>query len=271
MKRTSTYYSRPQSLGDICNNKTSNNWNRFEQKYLISELQAISIRNYFSSFMELDENNRHTTNHHYLINSYYLDSPDLRLYRESLDGQKNRFKLRLRNYSDSQESGDFFEIKRRINTTIVKSRARVASHQTADILNGSLRPPEDHSQDANTIEQFLLYKANLNARPVIGVQYHRQAFESPINERVRITFDRHLSYCPLGGNDFSKSPEDWQLVELNNSVILEIKYTGYFPAWISRMVRHFNLKAQSVSKYAVCMKQASLLPYHGPHYKYSQE
>ena len=72
----------------------------------------------------------------YPIVSLYIDSPELQLCRESLTGQKNRFKLRVRSYTDEPEYPQFFEIKRRINQVIMKSRARVTDADVPNLLGG---------------------------------------------------------------------------------------------------------------------------------------
>ena len=46
--------------------------------------------------------------------------------------------------------------------------------------------------------------------------------------------------------------------------ILEIKFTGVYPEWLSRMVRQFNLEARSISKFATSMEQSCQLGYCGP-------
>ena len=46
--------------------------------------------------------------------------------------------------------------------------------------------------------------------------------------------------------------------------ILEIKFTGCYPAWLSRLVRQFNLEACSVSKFATSITQSCRLGFCGP-------
>ena len=72
----------------------------------------------------------------YLISSLYLDSPDLRLHRRSEYGEKNRFKLRLRSYSDEPDDPVFFEIKRRTDQIIRKERAKVRREHVPRLLHG---------------------------------------------------------------------------------------------------------------------------------------
>ena len=97
---------------------------RFEMKYVIDEIKAAGIVRYIRPFLQMDRYSKLQRRGMYPIVSLYLDSPELRLCRESLTGQKNRFKLRIRSYTDEPEYPRFFEIKRRINQVIIKSRRR---------------------------------------------------------------------------------------------------------------------------------------------------
>src|SRR5882762_1539599 len=109
---------------------------RFEQKYIISEDVALQIREYVRSYLELDENGVGKPNYSYPVHSLYLDSDDLRFYWSTINGDKNRFKLRLRFYNDNADTPVFFEIKRRMNNCILKQRGGVRQDAVDPILNG---------------------------------------------------------------------------------------------------------------------------------------
>ena len=68
-------------------------WSRHEMKYLISEATAAGITQYIKAYTCLDRHSEFKPNNAYMISSVYLDSPDMKLCRESLEGTKNRFKL----------------------------------------------------------------------------------------------------------------------------------------------------------------------------------
>ena len=88
---------------------------RFEQKYIINEETALQIREFVRSYLELDENGVGKPNYSYPVHSLYLDSDKLTLYWRTINGDKNRFKLRLRFYNNNPDTPVFFEIKRRMN------------------------------------------------------------------------------------------------------------------------------------------------------------
>src|ERR1043166_10080018 len=91
---------------------------RFELKYLVPEEIALGARDFVRCYLDCDEYGASLPNLSYPVHSLYLDSDDLKLYRATINGDKNRFKLRLRYYDERPDSPIFFEIKRRTNSTI---------------------------------------------------------------------------------------------------------------------------------------------------------
>ena len=236
---------------------------RYEIKYHVTETQAAAIAEFIRPFVQLDRYCKLQPTRDYPVVSLYLDSGDLRLCRESLTGHKNRFKLRIRSYTDELEYPRFFEIKRRMNTTIIKNRARVMDPDVKTLLAGLSLPPQSYTADMDTINQFQLYAGNIRAKPLVLVRYMRQAYEG--NERVRITFDRDLEYnvtkvaeVRLGGGGWQRNPFTI------GGVILEIKFTDRYPAWLARLVRQFNLRARSISKYASSLQNSCSLKFCAP-------
>ena len=239
-------------------------WSRHEMKYLISESTAAGITQYIKAYTHLDRHSEFKPNNAYMISSVYLDSPNMRLCQESLDGQKNRFKLRIRSYTDDLDYPRFFEIKRRVTTIIIKSRARIMYNSVKPLLSGSMVSLPEHDTESENLRQFLLYMNSINALPVVGVRYMRQACEGILDDRVRITIDRELSYQVTDDPLVRSDGSGWHRVPLHNKVILEIKFTGAYPRWVDRLVKYFGLKAQSVSKYANSIQHACVLRFCAP-------
>ncbi len=241
-------------------------WCRYEMKYVISESKAAQIARFIEPYLKLDHYSRLQPSGFYPIVSLYLDSHDLRLCKESLLGVLKRFKLRIRSYTDDSAYPRFFEIKRRANTVIIKSRARVKTEDVATLLSGRYVPPaHDYKADVDAIRQFQLYMKSVDAKPVVLIRYLRRAYEGDSENRVRVTFDRQLAY------NVSKAPEvllrgrGWQPSPITlNSVILEIKFTGRYPAWLGRMTDYFDLRQRSMSKYATSLKGAYSLRFCAP-------
>lgn len=227
---------------------------RYELKYRIPEAKARAIAEYVKSYIHMDRYAKLQPRGEYPIVSLYLDSDGFRLARETLEGKKNRFKLRVRSYSDNPESPCFFEVKRRINDVIVKGRARVRHEDVSRILQTG-RPPSGYKGDDNVLRQFLLYTQYTNAKPMVLVRYMRQAFEGDSDNRVRVTFDRHLHFKATRTPKVELDSSGWQPARLD-CVILEIKFTAKYPVWLSNMVKVFDLKRTGMSKYASSVKKS---------------
>jgi hypothetical protein len=238
---------------------------RYELKYIINEAQVAAIEYYVRPFLELDRYSKLQRGGFYPIVSLYLDSSDLRLCRETLTGVKNRFKLRIRSYTDEPEYPRFFEIKRRLNQVIFKSRARVTEEDVAMLARGRLLNSKSYATDEAALNQFQLYVASINAGPMVLIRYLRKAYESPDATRVRVTFDRELCYKVTTKPEVRLGGTGWQHSVITDTYnILEIKFTGTFPLWLSRMVSHLDLQISSVSKFATSMQQSCALGFCAP-------
>ena len=81
----------------------------------IDEPTAWGVRDFARSYLQRDEHAVPAMKYSYPIYSIYMDSPGWTLYNATVQGMKNRYKLRIRYYNDNPKSPVFFEIKRRMN------------------------------------------------------------------------------------------------------------------------------------------------------------
>lgn len=228
---------------------------RYELKYRISESKAQAIKTYVQNFLPVDRYALGHPDKQYPISSLYLDSDNLDLCKETLLGKTNRFKLRIRAYDDDPQSPVFFEIKRRADKVILKSRARIKRTDMAAVLDGLGNGENFSGKDREALQQFLYYKWMIQGRPVVMVRYMREPFEGDTDSRVRITFDRHLSYKQVSKPQVLLNGPGWHPISIP-FVILEIKFTEHYPAWVRQMVHVFNLNRSSMSKYVASVRQS---------------
>lgn len=226
---------------------------RLELKYHVTEDTALSVRDFVRCYLELDENGVDKPNFSYPIHSIYLDSPELTTYRHTINGNKNRLKLRMRYYDDSPQSPVFFEIKRRMNEAILKQRGGVRKEAVAWLLGGHLPDPKhllnDSPKQLRALQNFCQIMTEMRAHPVAHVGYLREAWVSTHDNSVRVTLDRQVRVCPQFSA--SLSTEMGRYVEpFGKEVILELKFTGRFPNWFGDLVRVFGLQRGSAAKYA---------------------
>ena len=225
---------------------------RFELKYIISEDVALAVRDFVSSYLEIDEFGATLPQFSYPVHSLYLDSPDMKLYRATINGDKNRFKLRLRFYENRADAPVFFEIKRRMNNTISKQRGGVRRDGVEGLLAGQLPMPthlvSKEPKQLLALQNFCRLVASLEATPKAHIAYLREAWISRYDNSVRVTLDRNVRCDPEPSARLST-----QMVQpvtvFGNKVILELKFTNRFPDWFKELVRVFGLMQCGAAKY----------------------
>jgi hypothetical protein len=224
---------------------------RREIKYIIREEEALAIRSYLSSYLEPDEFAAGKPDNSYSVHSLYLDSNRLATYHAANNGERNRFKLRIRYYDDSPWSPVFFEIKRRINEGIVKQRARVQRDAVQSLLTGESPTPQHlfkwNERQWSDLLDFWQLVERLQAAPRAHNFYMREAYVNS-EASVRVTLDRAVQICPEFGGELSTTIEDGIEV-FGRTVILELKFTDRMPTWLIEMVRGFELKSSGAAKY----------------------
>ena len=227
---------------------------RWELKYIIPEDTALAVARFVSSYTVLDDYGVGKPHNSYPIHSLYLDSEALTIYWHTINGNKNRFKLRLRFYDNDPESPVFFEIKRRMNNAILKQRGGVRRKSVDYILAGHLPQPEhlikqDHPKEHVALQRFSQYLKEYKAIPKAHIHYLREAWVSRHDNSLRVTFDRNVLI----------SAEPTARLEIDHvkptcvygkDVVLEFKFTGRFPDYLRECCRIFGLTTTTAAKYA---------------------
>lgn len=236
---------------------------RFELKYRISEAKAQQIRFFVQNYLDCDTYGRTQPDLSYPVNSLYIDSPFLKTYQDTINGNRNRYKLRIR-YYDYEETPVFFEIKRRYNKVIRKNRAQVHRRYVKDLMNGHL-PTYEHlvyksPDQLHALEQFCYLQNQLQATPVLHVSYLREAYEMEHSNAVRVTFDRNVeSSIQRDLKLTSEMPKP--LSTFGDTVILELKFTDRFPLWLQELTQLFHLRQESAAKYVDSIEKLEFKKY----------
>jgi SPX domain protein involved in polyphosphate accumulation len=226
---------------------------RFELKYLVPEALTHPMRDFVGSYLELDDFAAGQPGLSYPIHSVYLDSDDLQTHRATLNGIKNRFKLRMRYYDDRPDTPVFFEVKAREDNCILKQRCGVRREAVPLVLAGQSPAPElllsREPRHLAALERFSFLAQQLQARPKLHNAYLREAWVSAHDNSVRLTFDRNIRAEPF----FSHRT----VVEMTRPsrfmeefVVLELKFTTRFPNWFKTLVERFDLMQSSCAKYS---------------------
>ncbi len=228
---------------------------RFECKYLITEDIAQEILRFTKPYLEPDFFSARQPTRSYPVNSLYLDSPQHDLYQTTVQGMKNRFKLRIRGYDSNPDSPVFAEVKRRADRVIMKRRALVSRPVATALLNGTALPEEGVMSNSD-LSEFRSLSARLSARPAVYVSYLREAYEAHGSEPARLTLDRSLRNAFASrSSPFDFEHKSWAPTPCDK-VILELKYTDSCPHWLEVLVETFQLDRCSVAKYIMCLESS---------------
>jgi hypothetical protein len=240
---------------------------RFELKYLINEDMALRVRDFVRCYIGMDEYSVGKPNYSYPVHSLYLDSDDLTLYWDTINGAKNRFKLRLRYYDTSPKSPVFFEIKRRMNNCILKQRGGVRQEFVPYLLGGHMAHEEHLLSKAPkqlvALQRFCELMHRKHAKPKVHIFYMREAYVSD-DDQVRVTLDRNV----LGEENLASSitTEMHNPVQsFQNIVILELKFTNRFPGWFRDLVRTANVMQCGAAKYVESIQGLGAARVHADH------
>ncbi|MBI5852835.1 MAG: polyphosphate polymerase domain-containing protein [Planctomycetes bacterium] len=230
---------------------SSRSWRaqRRELKYLVDETLARRIRAGALPFVEPDPFAARCPGFVYPVASLYLDGSDLPLYRETIEGLRARFKLRVRSYSDDPDGRWFFEIKRRQDGLVEKTRAALPRGQAQRLLE--LAAADDLPEDPvrrRAVEQFVTLAEQTAARPRTIVRYDREAYVGRFDDEVRVTFDRMLRAAVTDEPVVTTERADFVPVE-SRRVVVEMKFNHRMPNWMDTLIHRFELRRQSFSKY----------------------
>lgn len=225
---------------------------RFEFKYQIRETTALRIRDFLAAYLDLDEFGASRPDLSYPVHSLYFDSDDYYLYQTTINGDKNRYKLRLRFYEDRPDAPVFFEVKRRVNNTICKSRGGVKRHAVDQVVAGQLPALEDLAnrdpRQVLALQDFIRLAQSINASPKTHVAYLREAWLSRFDNSVRVTMDRNVRSARETTTRLSAEMQN-PVHSFEGFVILELKFTNRFPNWFLDLVRVFGLHQTGAAKY----------------------
>lgn len=217
---------------------------RHEEKYFLNLPEAAILRTKLKSIMK--EDTHAGSDGEYFIRSLYFDDYFNSAYREKDAGVLSRKKYRIRIYNCSD---DFiaFERKTKNDRYICKESVRITRDECDRIIEGDyafLEKKEEHLLN----ELYYEFTGKL-LRPKVVVDYEREPFLMD-EGTVRITFDKHV-----------RGSDCFDIFEENNAskdavpgdkVILEVKYTEFFPQILRDILPPRTAENSAISKFVLC-------------------
>lgn len=242
---------------------TANVIERREYKYLIDNATAVRLRAAIRPFCDIDPYAARSPGGRYTIESLYLDSPTMGLYWANEHEQVDRIKMRVRGYAEAPNSPVFFEVKRRINDVITKTRGRVPRDCWAQLLadRAAPIPAEVVGKDRAAVERFLALTRTMHLRPYTVVRYDREPYFSRVDDYVRVTMDTRIRAQVTDRWSFTAPDRNWRALDdgvtqrsHESLIVLELKFTTQVPLWLHHIVEQLDLTRRSFSKYGTSIK-----------------
>ena len=220
---------------------------RYETKYLITPAQYEALKRGMAGRTAPDRYPRYT------ISNLYFDTPTFQLIRDSLEKPEYKEKLRLRSYGRvTEDQTVFLEMKKEFNGVVFKRRIDLPLREARAYLEEGVRPANDN-QICREIDWM---RRCYDLSPVVFIAYDRETFSGTEDPELRITFDTNVRWR-TGDLDLSRSDRGEPL-DLGGKILLEIKFPGVAPFWLSRLLSEQNVRRTSISKYGEVYKRSLL-------------
>lgn len=214
------------------------NFKRIEKKYLLSEKQFEDLFSRIGSHLKPDEYGRST------VMSLYLDTPDHRIIRNSMEAVNYKEKLRLRSYGTAgSDSTVFLELKKKYGGVVYKRRAAMKLAQADQYLHRKVKPFE--SQIMSEIDWAMRFYQW--PEPAMLIACEREAWFDDEHPDLRLTFDRNIRYRETDLT-FRHAHTGTRLLP-DDAVLLEIKTAGAMPLWLADALDKGTILPCSFSKY----------------------
>jgi len=230
------------------------NLTRRELKFQIPLALVEPISAYLEAFCEIDKYSKRSPDGYYTINSLYLDNDQMRLLENKRANLPRRFSMRIRSYGEQPALPAFMEIKAKADMLINKRRCLITSPDTIRWLDEG---QGDSPDLGNAVMHTACYNIlRLGLKPKMMTQYRRKAYFGLYDTYSRVTFDRQMRCYPEGGYNifpredlFVNYDHEEQYNTGEGNVVLELKCELKVPAWMSALIRHFQLRQSQFSKY----------------------
>lgn len=228
---------------------------RYEKKYILDEGKMAVILPLIRQHMEEDDHC--IGGQTYSICNLYFDTEGSDVIRESLTKPFYKEKMRLRSYGIPRFPGDriFLEIKKKVNGTVTKRRAKLTLEEATCFLRDGTRPPDLSYMNEQVLREIEYYRFHKKVSPVMRLSYDRLAFFDRENPQFRLTFDRNLRYLKMKGDYGGWEADHPGLLLMPESFrLMEVKVSDAYPFWFARMLSEADIRPASFSKYGVAYK-----------------
>jgi len=213
---------------------------RHEFKYVMPYGDSLKLRSKLDELLILDRGSP------YPVRSLYFDSVDDDDYYDKQNGTIHRKKIRLRIYDpnsdfcklEMKEKYDYHQLKR----SLILNRS-----EAEKVIKGDIEFLLEKNNEAAS-DIYLVMKAG-HYMPKVIIEYDRAAYINSATT-TRITFDFNIKES----HDFEKFfTNDINFISCTDpkDMVLEVKYDRFLEPYISNVLKDYQNRYQSVSKYVM--------------------
>jgi hypothetical protein len=217
---------------------------RYEHKYFINHHTAAILRSRASGIMKPDENADESGS--YVVNNIYLDDRRDSFYLAKVLGHYSRDKYRLRYYNDDLS---FIRLERKHKDGILnyKDTLPITLEQFEAMSAGDFN--FIYNETAPLWQKIATVHRLRGLRPTAAYSYRRETLTYfPANTRLTIDSPLTPMYTPVAPTCGKQSYE----------LLLEVKFTGFFPELIKRLLDGLSLVHTEASKYGIARESKYL-------------
>ncbi len=223
---------------------------RFELKYPIPiddrEIMDIARQTLTKFGMRPDNPSK------YNVTSLYYDTYDFCDYYDKIGGFLKRRKIRFRVYEKDFVSAPYgwLEVKNKYEQKNHKIRALIPGDKINDFLYSDTGLSSVYFMDSDKVEKdrILWDYIRFSYTPNLVVRYEREAYVDDLSG-LRITFDSNLE-----ASKWDYFRYDSCMFPVARCVVMEVKFNLTLPFWFARLVREFDLKRDTFSKYGLSLE-----------------
>lgn len=212
------------------------NFNRIEQKYLLTREQYKSLFNKINDYIEKDKY------YSSKICNIYFDNEHEEMITHSIEKPMFKQKVRLRSYEIPTEDDDvFLEVKTKYKRVVTKRRIKVKLKD----FNHYLKTGKYNHQNQIMREIDYLF-SYYHLRPFYFLAYDRKSYRGIQNSSLRITVDEKLR--SRKNNLFLNKGDEGKYYFNDETYIMEIKFLNALPLWLVRSLSELEIYPVSFSK-----------------------
>ncbi|MDC0198361.1 polyphosphate polymerase domain-containing protein [Candidatus Thioglobus sp.] len=214
---------------------------RYETKFSVSSLNSHEIENIIKAHPAMFHEIYYKRN----INNIYFDNFDLTSYKDNIEGERDRKKIRIRWYGDlfGQCNNPILEIKYKTGLLGWKERHKLRNFTLDRKEHFDHRKIFDH---LSTGQDFDIMKLDLQFMTPTLLNRYERTYYSSFDKKYRVTLDNKMEFYsinPIG--DYFETFSD------EEKTVVELKYNQHFADGARRITSSFPFRVTKNSKYVI--------------------